>query len=44
MITRRFWTELNRLHGGIVKSKLYCEGWYLFGVIPLYVIKREVQS
>lgn len=42
MITRRIWTELKRGYAGVVIGKLYCEGWYLFGILPLYVIKREV--
>lgn len=44
MITHRFWTELEYKIGYITTKKLYCEGWYLFGIIPLYIIKKEVQS
>jgi hypothetical protein len=38
MITYKAWIE--RKNGGLMKYR--CDGWFLFGFIPLYV--RRVQS
>ncbi len=40
MIEYREWME--RTKGGLVNFE--CEGWFLFGIIPLYVKKIRVRS
>jgi len=37
MLIHKMWQE--RYMGGL--KIRYCEGWYLFGLIPLYVRKIE---
>jgi len=38
MIVHRMWTR--RENGGL--TIVYCEGWYLFGIIPLYL--KEIRD
>ncbi len=38
MIVYRIWTE--RAHPG--NRRLWCDGWYLLGLIPLYVRKFDL--
>lgn len=35
MIIYRQWNEQRPKIGGVIR--LFCEGWYLFGVLPLYI-------
>lgn len=39
MIVYRDWIE----YRGGVKKNIACEGWFLFGFIPLFVRKREIR-
>ena len=38
MIVYRLWTR--REKGGLVV--IYCQGWFLFGIIPLYIKEIEI--
>ena len=40
MIVYRKWSEENRKATALHHQVYYCDGWFLFGVIPLYVRKR----
>ncbi|MCP4394898.1 MAG: hypothetical protein GY804_11630 [Alphaproteobacteria bacterium] len=39
MIVKREWAEAAKF--GFTNRPVYCTGWYLFGIIPLY-IKKEL--
>lgn len=38
MIVKRVWFKYH----GYIKEK-YCEGWFLFGIIPLYIRSRFIR-
>lgn len=40
MIVKKIWSE--RSNGGLTFT-VNC-GWYLFGIVPLYIIRRKVDS
>lgn len=40
MIVHKFWKAKRKRYGHVIDSWLR-EGWFLFGVIPLYIRDRE---
>lgn len=40
MIVIRCWHSKQRVGSGITRAKYYYEGWFLLGIIPLF-IRRE---
>jgi hypothetical protein len=42
MIIKRTWVSNKRWRKGIGYTKRYiCEGWFLFGLIPLYIVRMN---
>lgn len=40
MLVYRTWAEKGRLKDYAERVTWYCDGWYLFGFIPLFIRKR----
>ena len=44
MIVKKNWTKYKLGKDYRIKKRYSCTGWFLFGIIPLYIIKYNIDA